>query len=211
MQRFGFGRAMGIDLQAESDGIMPLPGDEFWTEAMLATNSFGQGLATTPLQMLAATSALANNGYLMQPHLVEHKQTGVQTFDHEPTVLSRPISAQSAQQVAAMATTAVALEVLEAQVEGYTIAGKTGTAQIPENGIYHPDDVIGSFIGWLPADNPEVIILVKLDRPKSAPWGSQTAAPLFAQLVRDLVVLLDIPPDSIRLQADIRAARQSNQ
>ena len=106
-----------------------------------------------------------------------------------------------------MAITAVAREVSEAHIESYTIAGKTGTAQIAENGIYLPDDVIGSFVGWLPADDPEVIIYVKLDRPKSQPWGSLTAAPAFAGLARELVVLLDIPPDNVRLQADVMAAR----
>ena len=82
------------------------------------------------------------------------------------------------------------------------MAGKTGTAQIAEDFGYHPTDVIGSFIGWLPADDPEIIVLVKLDRPQSAPWGSMTAAPVFAKLARELVVLLDIPPDAIRLEAN---------
>jgi cell division protein FtsI/penicillin-binding protein 2 len=107
-----------------------------------------------------------------------------------------------------MATTAVSREVFEAQIEGYTIAGKTGTAQIAENGIYLPDDVIGSFIGWLPAENPELIVYVKLDRPQTAPWGSQTAAPAFADLANELVVTLDVPPDTVRLRADVMAARQ---
>lgn len=107
-----------------------------------------------------------------------------------------------------MATTAVAREVFEASVEGYTIAGKTGTAQIAENGIYLPDDVIGSFIGWLPADDPEFVVFIKLDRPKSAPWGSQTAAPAFADLADELVVALDVPPDNVRLRADVMAARE---
>jgi cell division protein FtsI/penicillin-binding protein 2 len=106
-----------------------------------------------------------------------------------------------------MAITAVNQEVPEARVNGYTIAGKTGTAQIAEPFGYHPTDVIGSFIGWLPAESPEIIVFVKLDRPKSAPWGSMTAAPVFSKLVKELVVLLDIPPDDIRLQADIIAAR----
>jgi cell division protein FtsI/penicillin-binding protein 2 len=109
-----------------------------------------------------------------------------------------------------MAITAVASEVPEAQIYGYTIAGKTGTAQIAENGIYLPNDVIGSFIGWLPADDPEIIILVKLDKPQSAPWGSKTAAPTFAKLASELVVLLDIPPDDVRLRADVIAARDGN-
>ena len=106
-----------------------------------------------------------------------------------------------------MAVNAVRTEVFGAQVENYTVAGKTGTAEIPEGGIYHPTDTIGSFIGWLPADDPELIILIKLDRTKSSPWGSMTAAPVFAELATDLATLLDIPPDSVRLQQDILAVR----
>ncbi len=206
-QQFGFGKPSGIDLMAEIGGTLPLPGSELWTEAQLATNSYGQGLATTPLQMISAVSALANDGYLMQPYLVQEQRGPNGTFVHEPIVLHRPISPQTARMVTAMAVTAVSQEVYEAQVEGYTIAGKTGTAQIPEPYGYHPDDTIASFIGWLPADAPEIIVLVKLDRPKASPWGSTTAAPMFAELVDELVVLLGIPPDNVRLQADVMAAR----
>jgi cell division protein FtsI (penicillin-binding protein 3) len=207
-RRFGFGRPTGIDLMAEERGIMPLPGSELWTESFLATNSYGQSLAVTPLQMVSSVAALANDGYLMQPYLVQeiHSSNGV--FVHTPTVSSRPISPETAHIVTTMAVTAVSREVYEGQVEGYTVAGKTGTAQIAENGIYLPNDTIASFIGWLPADDPEIIAIVKLDRPKASPWGSTTAAPAFARLANELVVLLDIPPDNVRLRADIMAARQ---
>ncbi|MFQ5398129.1 MAG: peptidoglycan D,D-transpeptidase FtsI family protein [Anaerolineae bacterium] len=205
-QDFSFGRPTGIDLAQETGGLLPLPGDDIWTEAQLATNAYGQGLAVTPLQMIASVSALANDGYLMQPYIVQKNGS----FTHRPTILSHPVSRETAEQVTTMAITAVAKEVPAALVDGYTVAGKTGTAQIPENGVYLPDDVIGSFIGWLPADAPEIIILVKLDRPKSAPWGSLTAAPLFADLAQELVILLDIPPDNVRLRADVMAARLRN-
>ena len=208
LQRFGFGRPTGIDLMSEAIGQMPLPGDTFWAESFMATNSYGQGIAVTPLQMITAVSALANGGVMMQPYMVQEIRGENGTFIHQPTVLGRPISPETAAQINAMAVTAVARETLEANIDGYTIAGKTGTAQIAENGIYLPNDVIGSFIGWLPAENPELIIFVKLDRPKTAPWGSQTAAPAFATLANELVVMLDIPPDSVRLRADIMAARQ---
>ncbi len=207
LQRFNFGRPTGIDLMAEMAGTMPLPGSEVWAESFLATNAYGQGLAVTPLQMISAVSALANNGYLMQPYLVQEVRSAQGTYVHQPMVLSRPISEETAHQVTAMAVTAVAREVYEAQIEGYTVAGKTGTAQIAENGVYLTNATIGSFIGWLPADAPELIVFVKLDRPTASPWGSQTAAPLFAELVSELVVLLNIPPDSVRLQADVLAAR----
>jgi cell division protein FtsI/penicillin-binding protein 2 len=208
LQRFNFGRPMGIDVMAEAGGQLPLPGDELWTETNLGTNAFGQGLASTPLQMVASVSALANDGYLMQPYLVQAIRKDGQVLEHEPTVISRPITEQTADVVTAMAVNAVRTEVFGAQVEGYTVAGKTGTAQIPEGGIYHPSDTIASFIGWLPADDPEIIVLIKLDRPKASPWGSTTAAPAFAELATDLVALLDIPPDDIRLQQEVVAARE---
>lgn len=207
MQRFGFGRPTGIDLMAEATGQMPLPGDSDWTESNLGTNAFGQGMATTPLQMITAISALANDGYLMQPYLVQEIRSHGQTYTHEPTILSRPVSEQTANQLMAMSINAIRLGLADTVIEGYTIAGKTGTAQIPEGGIYHPDDTIASFVGWLPADSPEIIILVKLDRPSVSPWGSYTAAPAFADLAKELVALLGIPPDNIRLQGDVTAAR----
>ena len=207
LQRFGFGRPTGIDIMAEASGQLHLPGSAIWTEANIATNSFGQGMAITPLHMISAVSAIANDGYLMQPYFVQEIRSKNRVLVHEPTILSRPISEETAHQVSAMAVNAVRTEVYGAQVEGYTVAGKTGTAEIPEGGIYHPTDTIGSFIGWLPADDPEIIILIKLDRTKSSPWGSVTAAPTFASLALDLANLLNIPPDSVRLQQDILEVR----
>jgi cell division protein FtsI/penicillin-binding protein 2 len=200
-QRFGFGKPTGIDLFAEEPGLMPLPGSGEWQESFIATNSYGQALAVTPLQMISAISALANNGYLMQPYVVAEVRDENGVHRHEPTVLSQAIKPETAAIMTTMAVTAVQQEVQEALVEGYTVAGKTGTAQIAEPFGYHPTDTIGSFIGWLPADDPEIVVFVKLDRPQSAPWGSMTAAPVFSKLAKELVVLLDIPPDEIRLGA----------
>jgi cell division protein FtsI/penicillin-binding protein 2 len=207
MQRFGFGRPTGIDLMAEAAGQMPLPGDSNWTESNLGTNAFGQGLATTPLQMISAISALANDGYLMQPYLVQEIHNHGEVYTHEPTILSRPVSEQTANQLRAMSINALRIGLPGTSIEGYAIGGKTGTAQIPEGGIYHPDDTIASFVGWLPADAQEIIVLVKLDRPTVSPWGSFTAAPAFAELAHELVALLGIPPDNIRLQGDLMAIR----
>jgi cell division protein FtsI/penicillin-binding protein 2 len=206
MQAFGFGQQTGIDLTAEASGQMPLPGEAMWEESFLATNSYGQSIGTTPVQMVTALSALANEGKMMQPFLVKEIRRGKGVYINESTILSEPVSKETAQQLTAMSTNALRIAIPESQVEGYTVAGKTGTAQIPENGIYLPDAVIGTFAGWLPADSPEILVYVKLDRP-DIPWGSQTAAPTFAKLARELVVMLDIPPDNIRLQGDVLAAR----
>ena len=208
LTRFGFGTPTGVDVMAEAIGQVPQPGDELWTETNLAVNAFGQGMAATPLQVISAISALANNGEIMQPYFVQEIRHHDGTVEaHIPTIARRPVTAETAQILTTMAINAVAREVAEAQVEGYTIAGKTSTAQIPEGGVYHPTDIIGAFVGWLPADAPELIVLVKLDRPSSAPWGSQTAAPTFATLVDELVTLLNIPPDAVRFQEDISRMR----
>ena len=207
LERFGFGRPTGIDLMAEAAGTLHLPGSEFWTESFIATNAYGQGIAVTPLQMISSVSAIANGGRLMQPHVVQEIHSNDRIFRHEPTVGNQPISATTAQQLNAMAVTAVSREVNSAQVADYTVAGKTGTAEIPENGVYLSDATIGSFIGWLPADAPEMVVLVKLDRMTTSPWGSMTAAPTFAELAEELVVMLNVPPDSVRLQADVIEVR----
>jgi cell division protein FtsI (penicillin-binding protein 3) len=209
-QRFGFGRPTGVDLLSEARGIMPLPGSENWTETNIGTNSFGQGISVTPLQMVAAVAALANGGYMMKPYLVQEIHTEDKILTHEPTVISRPVSELTASQLTAMAVNAVRTEVIGAQVESYTVAGKTGTAQIPEGGIYHPSDTIACFIGWLPADDPQLAVLIKLDRPRASPWGSTTAAPSFAALANELVVLLGIPPDSVRLSGNAIAESGGN-
>ena len=203
LERFGFGRLTGIDLMSEAGGTMHLPGSSQWTEAFIATNSYGQGIAVTPLQMISSVSALANGGRLMQPHVVKEIHANDRVYHYEPTVIAQPVRPETANQLTAMATAAVEREVDTAHVDGYTLAGKTGTAEIPENGIYLSDATIGSFIGWLPAESPELLILVKIDRARASPWGSVTAAPTFADLAEELVVLLNVPPDSVRLQGDL--------
>ncbi|MGF1507118.1 MAG: peptidoglycan D,D-transpeptidase FtsI family protein [Anaerolineae bacterium] len=201
LERFGFGEPLGIDLQGEIGGTLRKPGNANWFEADLARNSFGQGMASTPLQMVSAFGALANDGLLMRPYLVMSRTEPdgtVVTF--EPQVLERAVSAETARTVSAMMAEALETEASPALVEGYRIAGKTGTAQIPIPGGYDPDETIASFIGYGPVDNPRVVVLVKLDRPTSSPWGSQTAAPTFGFFVERLVVLMEIPPDSVRLR-----------
>ena len=210
MRAFGLGDYTGVDLDGEIVGMVKRPGDDLWTEVDLGTNSFGQGIAVTPLQELVAITAIANDGVMLQPHLVAEIRDGDQVRRFQPTVLGQPISKQTADTVTWMMAQAVAREVPEAIVPGYTIAGKTGTAQIAQGGIYHPTDVIGSFVGFLPADDPQLIVFVKIDRPQVSPnerWGSMTAAPTFAKLAQQLVVLLDIPPDSERVKGQVASAQ----
>ncbi len=207
MRAFGLGQTTGIDLQGEARGTMLVPGDPDWSESNLLTNSYGQGIAVTPLQLLTAISAIANGGLMMQPHVVYQVRDGDQVYTSEPSTLGRPISEETARVVTEMMV-AVVRDGLDgrASVSGYTIAGKTGTAQIPVPGLgYDPRSSIVTFVGFLPADNPQVSVLVKLDRPSDY-WGSVTAAPVFARLAERLVILLNIPPDDIR-----RALAQAQQ
>jgi len=195
---FGMARPTGIDLQGEASGTMYIPGDENWSESNLGTNSFGQGIAVTPLQMLTAISAIANDGLMMQPHVVRQIIDGDLVQTSQPSALGRPISAETADIVTNMMV-AVVRDGLDgnASVPGYTIAGKTGTAEIPSPVGYEPGASIVSFVGFLPADDPQVSVLIKLDRP-SGYWGSEVAAPVFRRLAERLVILLKIPPDDVR-------------
>ena len=199
LQSCGFGQPTRVDLQGEASGTLALPGDPDWQESKLCTNSFGQGLAVTPLQMLTAVNAIANEGLMMQPHVVYQIIDGETVYTTQPSPMGRPISAETARMVRDMMAQVVVHGVPDAQVPGYTIAGKTGTAQIPIPGGYEEGTSIATFVGFLPADEPQVSVLIKLDRPDDY-WGSIVAAPIFAHLAERLVILLEIPPDGLRHQ-----------
>ena len=199
MNAFGMGRLTSVDLAAETSGRLKMPGDGDWFDSDLGTNSFGQGVAVSPLQLITAAAALANDGTMMQPHILSAVRDSEATHATEAQVLGRPIRPETARTLTQMLVDSLeAGEGSQALVEGYRIAGKTGTSQIPTPGGYDPTATIGSFIGWGPADDPQFIVLVKLDKPSSSIWGSETAAPVFAQLVQRLVVLMEIPPDDVR-------------
>lgn len=196
---FGIGHITNVDLDAERSGHLKRPGDSDWYDSDLGTNSFGQGVAVTPLQLLTAASAVANGGAMMQPHILLRVQDGEAQRIVQPQILGRPIRPDTAALLNEMLAQSLERgEGSEALIDGYRIAGKTGTAQIPLPTGYDENDTIASFIGWGPADDPQFIVLVKLDRPSTSIWGSETAAPLFAQLTQRLVVLLQIPPDATR-------------
>lgn len=203
LRRFGFGTITGVDLDSEGPGMLKQPGDPNWFPSDLGTNSFGQGIAVTPMQMVAAVSAVANRGTLMKPHVVSEyvakEETGSRMVPVEPTIVRRAISQETAETMTDLLIRVVEEGAVKAQVPGYRIAGKTGTAQIPTPYGYDPDGTIASFVGYAPADDPQFIVLVKLDRPTASPWGSQTAAPTFKAIAERLFAYMQIPPDEIRL------------
>lgn len=213
VNRFGFGQKTGIDLEGEVPGVVRKQGDPEWHESDLGTNAFGQGLAVTPLQMVTAVSAIANRGYMMKPHIASRMIDGpssgeqVNLVDRTPdgalrgrsievrqVMVRQVVSEETAQTLTDMMVDAVERGAPLARVEGYRIAGKTGTAQTPIVGGYDPSLTIASFIGFAPADDPQFVALVKLDKPTVSPWGSNTAAPTFANVARILFSQLAIPP-----------------
>jgi cell division protein FtsI/penicillin-binding protein 2 len=199
INRFGFGHKTGIDLEGEIVGTTRQPGDPEWHESDLGTNSFGQGLAVTPLQMVMAVGALANRGVMIRPHVVDALVEGGRVVYAKRISAGQVISKDTARTVTEMMVEVVERGAPLAQVDGYRIAGKTGTAQTPVVGGYDPNLTIASFIGFAPADDPRFVVLVKLDKPTASSWGTQTAAPTFATVARILFTQLEIPPDQVRL------------
>lgn len=210
VERFGFGKVTEIDLAGEIYGMVRKPGHEQWSLSDLGTNSFGQGLAVTPIQMANATAAIANGGKLMRPYVVKARILDGQVQYTEPTVLGTVVRPETAKALTDILVSVVERGNQAAGVVGYRIAGKSGTAQIPGEQGYEEDDTIVTFVGFAPADDPRFVILVKLERPDPSisRWAGYTAAPTFAQVARRLFQYYNIPPDEIRLGSN-QAGEQS--
>lgn len=193
LENFGFGQPTDIDLQDESAPDIKLKKD--WREIDLATASFGQGIAVTPIQMVRAVSAIANGGNLMEPHIVKAIKDEKSTFEIKPKILRQVLKPTTAQIVKEMMVAAV--EEGEAKFykpKGYKVAGKTGTAQIPVAGHYDPNKTIASFVGFAPADDPKFIMLIRYDQPSASIYGSETAAPTFFEIAKQLFTYYKIAP-----------------
>jgi cell division protein FtsI/penicillin-binding protein 2 len=200
VQAFGFGRSTGIDLAGEANYPLRLPDNNQWVVLDLATNSFGQGIAVTPIQMVEAISAIANDGKMMAPHVVRSVVDNGQQYNVAPQVIGNPVSAEAAHTLTDMLTVAMEEEASGALVEGYSLAGKTGTGEIPTELGYTSTQTNTSFVGWGPSDDPKFVVYVWLEKPTISKWGSEVAAPVFHDVVEKLVVLMKIPPDAVRLQ-----------
>ncbi len=199
LEQFGIGHTTGVDMAGEVHGRLKVPGDEDWYAADLGTNSFGQGVAVTPMQMVMAVSALANEGRMVAPHILRSMVNNGHQYDPAPQVVGVPISVESARMVSEMLAISLEQEASSALVPGYRIAGKTGTAEIPTPYGYTSAATNASFVGWGPVDDPQFLVYVWLEEPTSSPWGSVVAAPVFREVAERLVVLMNIPPDQLRL------------
>lgn len=208
LKNFGFGSKTGIDLPGEASGVLPTP--QHWSEVGLANISFGQGISLTALQLTNALAAIANGGALMRPYVVKTvlDREGTVIKENRPKVIRQVVSPETARTVAAILKT-----VTEeggtgkaAGVPGYEIAGKTGTAQkaLP-NGRGYSDKRIGSFFGFAPAANPQVVITVIIDEPEGIRYGGVVAAPAFKTIAEQILPYLGAyPKGTTYLLADSR-------
>lgn len=195
-RRFGLGEKTGVELEGETQNTLPSPAK--WNITTVATASFGQGIALTPLHALNAINALATGGQLPQPYLLQYaRYPDGREETTEPTMVRQAISPQTAEQVSAMLVNVIENGVAQlARVPGYYLAGKTGTAQVPDaRGKYDPDRKIISFVGYGPVRDPQFSILIKLDNPAGLSFASGTAAPMFRHVAAKLLNYYQIPPD----------------
>jgi cell division protein FtsI/penicillin-binding protein 2 len=197
---YGFGQRTGIPLPGEARGLLYPPTDrDHWTKVSIAQIPMGHGVAVTRLQMVQAMAAIANNGWLMRPMLVKQLQrhNGMVVQAYQPERVRQVVSqATSKKMVQALKTVVLKGGTSpEAALENYEVAGKTGTAQKAEHGIYAPGKYISSFIGFFPADEPELCISIVLDEPKEGHYGGKVCGPVFKSVAQQCASYLNIPPD----------------
>ena len=197
-KKFGFGKATGIELPGEEDGILYDPEEMRLPD--IATMSIGQGVAVSPLQMLRAICAIANGGELVKPYIVQKVVTpeGKVLMEGKKQVVRRVITEEVAEQMRYMMEQVVSDGGGKtARIQGYKIAGKTGTAEkLSENGGYAAGVYIASFVGFVPSDSPQYAMLIMLDSPQGAFYGSQVSAPVFRDTLQQILVAQGIQPST---------------
>ena len=190
---YGFGKPTGIDLQGEVGGT--LRERNTWYPIDYATATFGQGIAITQLQLVRAFASLINGGYLMKPYVVKEIRQGDRVRTREPEVERRVLSEYTSEVMKKMLQSSVDnAEMKFTFPKEYKIGGKTGTAQVAVDGKYDASKTIASFIGFAPVEDPKFISLVVVVEPKSSIWGSETAAPVFFEIAKELFVYYNIVP-----------------
>ncbi len=196
IQAFGFTKRTDIQLDGEESGYVEYYDD--WARSELVTHAFGQGITVTPLQMAVATAALANDGVLMQPYIVEKIEYADGSItEYEPEIIRQAVTKETADQTTAMLTAVIEQGIPQAQIDNHYVAGKSGTAQTYKWGkaLEGKGTTITSFVGYGPIDDPQFAILVKFDYPKTNEWGANTAGPVFGDIADFLFSYYNIPPD----------------
>ena len=190
--KFGFGQPTGIDFPGESQGIV-LPVN-LWSGSTIGNVPIGQGIGVTPIQMASVYGAMANNGVWVEPHLVDHLSGGAAAKLKRRRLVTPAVSAELKAMLKDVVSEGTGTL---AAVPGYTVAGKTGTAQKPDgHGGYSSSRYVASFVGMVPASRPKLVILVMVDEPHGAIWGGVVAAPAFSQIAQFDMQYLEVPPDA---------------
>ncbi len=199
-QNFGFGQLTGIELAGEAPGLVKSYWSPDYTRSELGTNAFGQGIEITPIQMVKAVSAIANGGEMVAPRIIHSIVDDGYRYTPPITIVGHPISEETAKTLTKMLQESLVNESSLALVPGYSLAGKTGTAEIyvPGQG-YKSSATNTSFVGWGPIDDPQFLVYVWISKPSASIWGSEIAAPVFKKVVEKLVIHLGIPPDAVRM------------
>jgi cell division protein FtsI (penicillin-binding protein 3) len=201
IRNFGFGEKSNLSLPGESAGQLKDPKN--WTDLSLASISFGHEIAVTPIQMVSALAAIANGGNLMEPRIVHaliKNSRVIESF--KPKVVRRVISEKTSREMIELLKSVVTTGTGgKAALEGFDVAGKTGTAQKynMETRSYSKTEFISSFIGFAPADSPRLVILVMIDNPKGSHWGSVVAAPVFQKIAKKALRYLNVPSSKERV------------
>jgi cell division protein FtsI (penicillin-binding protein 3) len=194
IDRFGFGRKTGVDFPGETRGIV-LPVEK-WSGSTIGNVPIGQGIAVTPVQMAAAYGAIANGGVWVRPHLVKQIGTRPVAAPERRRIVGKPVASQVMAMMQDVVNEAGGTGAL-ARLEGYSVAGKTGTASKPDKGGYSDSRYVASFVGVVPASSPRLVVLVSVDEPRGAIWGGVVAAPAFQEIARYALQYLEIPPDDL--------------
>ena len=209
LRRFGFGKTTGIDLAGETSGVLFFPGDSEWSDNNLLRNAYGQLLEVTPMQLAAVYAAIANEGLMMQPHLVskilDHTLDGrIQGVTPSSfTFGKRVISRENANYLLSLLERNIETETAAlTEVTGYQLAGYFASAAIPDLTGYSEDEIIMTFVGLFPTYDPEFVLLIKLDQPNSDLPPAHVLGPIVQQLMERLVIQLEIPPDDVRDSAN---------
>lgn len=192
IRRFGFGEKSLVNLPGEEEGLIRPP--KKWTKPTHDSLAFGQEVTVTPLQLLTAFAAVANGGWLMRPRVVEHMVQGDDTQFFAPQTRHQILSPQTVERINDILVGVVERGTgKQAAVAGYTVAGKTGTAQKVEHGVYSHSKVLASFVGYVPAEAPQLAILAIIDEPLRAKWGGEAAAPVFKRVAQHALYYLQVP------------------
>ena len=192
IRRFGFGEKSLVNLPGEEDGMIRPP--KKWTKPTHDSLAFGQEVTVTPLQLLTAYAAMANGGWLMRPRVVEHIVQSEEFQFFAPHARNRVLSPSTLERMNEILVGVVERGTgKQAAVEGYTVAGKTGTAQKVEHGTYSHSKVLASFVGYVPAEAPQLAIVVMVDEPRLAKWGGEAVAPVFKRVAQQALYYLQVP------------------